>query len=262
MLTWIKGNGTRIGNIYTGTYSGGGLYVNANGTVSGYYDWSSAGALISTTKVNDSTWHQIVFQSDGDTSFIYVDGKLEVKKAERMYRTVMANPNAKFHIGKSFQRAYPIRDYDIDRFIIYRDVLSLKQIDSLNKIGCPCNCKKDTVFIHDTLRLTDTIIRYDTLRVTDTIIIRDTVILELSIDNEIHELELALYPNPTNKYLKITGVRNSANMNIYNISGQVMNNVSIIEENESHILIEISLLQEGLYFLVVDQHTVRFIKTE
>lgn len=298
MMTWIKGNGTRIGNIYTGTYSGGGLYVNADGTVSGYYDGSSAGALISNTKVNDSTWHQIVFQSDGDTSFMYVDGKLEVKKAERMYRTIRANPNAKFYIGTSFQRTYPLRDYDIDRFIIYRDVLSLNQIDSLNKIGCPCNCKKDTVFVHDTLRLTDTliihdtlrltdtlrftdtlrmydtlrltdtifvydtIIRYDTIRIRDTIIIEDTTDYYIGMEKKSHELELVIYPNPANQYLKLNGIFNSGEITIYNLSGVEMNQVYSIEEDENSVTLDISGLTEGLYFLVHEEHTVRFVKTD
>lgn len=293
LVTWVKGNGTGIvshGAIYAGSYSGGGLVIESDGRVSGYYDGSGSGRLYSTKKINDSKWHQIVFQTDGDTSFMYIDGKFEAKQPERMYRTINSNPLAKIDIGMPRNTFDGLSGYDIDRLIIYEDVLTQSQIDSLNTKSCNCVCRdtvvvrdtikttdtlrikdtlrttdtltiRDTITIRDTVRIVDTLTVTDTIRVTDTIVIRDTI--HLGARGEIQEVKLALYPNPSNKFLNIEGLTEYSELSIVDVSGREASGYYIHEENENSVLIEIEELNEGLYFVLIDnKYTIRFVKSE
>lgn len=82
------------------------------------------------------------------------------------------------------------------------------------------------------------------------------------MEKKSHELELVIYPNPANQYLKLNGIFNSGEITIYNLSGVEMNQVYSIEEDENSVTLDISGLTEGLYFLVHEEHTVRFVKTD
>jgi surface protein len=78
-----------------------------------------------------------------------------------------------------------------------------------------------------------------------------------SVDDQ-NQLDISIYPNPTNDKLFIQGLSSSSRVSIYNVLGQLVLSQTISEE------IDVKQLSEGIYILkIIDEHkeTVRkFIK--
>ena len=75
---------------------------------------------------------------------------------------------------------------------------------------------------------------------------------------------LRVYPNPTSNQLKIKNeeLREKAEYTIYSIVGQVVmvgKNLSVCPEN-NEIVLDVSHLASGMYFLKIDGKTVKFVK--
>ncbi|RZN78715.1 MAG: T9SS type A sorting domain-containing protein, partial [Winogradskyella sp.] len=68
---------------------------------------------------------------------------------------------------------------------------------------------------------------------------------------------LSIYPNPTNQILNIQGLKTSENIEVYNISGQKLFTKTI---DLSKNTIDVSQLSAGLYFLKINDESIKFIK--
>ncbi|MBN9292741.1 MAG: T9SS type A sorting domain-containing protein [Flavobacteriia bacterium] len=73
--------------------------------------------------------------------------------------------------------------------------------------------------------------------------------------------QIRVFPNPADNYLTIEGFNcNTGNLAVYNISGKnVSTEISLISADNNSSLLDISLLQPGLYFLKMDGETVKLI---
>ncbi|WP_299117197.1 LamG-like jellyroll fold domain-containing protein [uncultured Winogradskyella sp.] len=67
----------------------------------------------------------------------------------------------------------------------------------------------------------------------------------------------SIYPNPTNSILNIKGLKTSEEVEIYNISGQKLFTKTI---DLSKNTIDVSQLSTGIYFLKIDEESIKFIK--
>lgn len=66
-----------------------------------------------------------------------------------------------------------------------------------------------------------------------------------------NKLQLTVYPNPSSDYIKISGKENAATINIYSLSGQLVQSENI--ENLQSQAIDISGLQNGFYLVEMKQ---------
>ena len=77
------------------------------------------------------------------------------------------------------------------------------------------------------------------------------------LDIELDSNKINLYPNPSSRYIQITGLTKRENYIIYNSIGNVVINKTIFNNGK----IEIKNLTDGLYFLKFDNgNTLKFIK--
>ena len=102
--------------------------------------------------------------------------------------------------------------------------------------------------------------------------IKDFSIIVKSIGiDDITTLQLNVYPNPTNGIITIrtavgagfTAAQNGASIQIYDISGRIVQTQLIASQrntNENELTIDISHLQAGVYFLKIENETVKIIK--
>lgn len=222
--TWIKGNGS--GNIYQGAHFGGGLTINSDGTLYCFFSGSATSKYTSNKKINDNKWHHIVAQSNGDTVFMYIDGVLEGKKAERMFKISTPNSNAKMHIGTNSTQFNVLDSFSISRLTVYNDALTLTQINNLNKYG--------------------------TLDTPKT----NSLVPEL-FSNE----KLVLYPNPASQVVTIKGLIGEESIKIIDIEGSVVKYETVNKSIVNHS-VDISDLEQGVYFLQAGQQHIRFVKSE
>jgi hypothetical protein len=127
---WIKS--CVDGTILRGAYFGAGIFADANGKVSVFFDGSSANALANTsaTNLNDGTWHHIIAQNNGTTTQLYIDGTLDGSQAENLYTLSSARPDAKIYLGISLALLTQLDGY-IDNLRMYDDTLSQSQINNL-----------------------------------------------------------------------------------------------------------------------------------
>ncbi|MFN8436232.1 MAG: LamG domain-containing protein [Cytophagales bacterium] len=103
-----------------------GLGVNY---LSVYFDGSSAGA-VNTPIVADGTWHHIVAQNNGTTTYIYVDGRLTASVAETMYKITNSDSLNKIYLGRS--STGNTFEGTLDDFRIYNRTLTACEIFELS----------------------------------------------------------------------------------------------------------------------------------
>ena len=77
--------------------------------------------------------------------------------------------------------------------------------------------------------------------------------------------EISVYPNPTNGQITVQTERTPSpqNIQIYDISGRIVETqliASLRNENENNITIDISHLQQGIYFLKIENKITKIIK--
>lgn len=93
---------------------GFGVLVNAvTGNICGFFDASSAGCLQSTVSVVDGNWHHIVFQNDGSTTSLFIDGVFQASQAETLF-----TGNGNIYVGATNLNASPFQG-ELDQIRIY-----------------------------------------------------------------------------------------------------------------------------------------------
>jgi hypothetical protein len=129
---WIKDcvDTTALSNIFGGAYWGASIFADTKGKVNVFFDGSSSGALVSTSSLNDGTWHHIVSQNNGDKTELYVDGMLNGTIAETLFKLTSANSNAKIYLGTTHLQITKL-DGMVDDIKVYDDTLSQVQITNL-----------------------------------------------------------------------------------------------------------------------------------
>ncbi|WP_452228188.1 T9SS type A sorting domain-containing protein [Lacinutrix sp. MEBiC02404] len=79
----------------------------------------------------------------------------------------------------------------------------------------------------------------------------------LSVDNNIMDSQIQVYPNPTSKIIKISGIKSATTYSIYDILGNQITQGSATKNTE----INIQSLANGMYFLKLEEgNSFKFIK--
>jgi len=79
--------------------------------------------------------------------------------------------------------------------------------------------------------------------------------------NENEHSNLFIYPNPTNEELRITNYElRMGDVEIFDIMGRMQNAECRMQNAEEEMVINISHLQAGIYFLKIDNQTIKIIK--
>ena len=79
----------------------------------------------------------------------------------------------------------------------------------------------------------------------------------LSVDNNIMDSQIQVYPNPTSKIIKISGLKSATTYSIYDILGNQIKQGSATKNTE----INIQSLANGMYFLKLEEgNSFKFIK--
>ena len=78
----------------------------------------------------------------------------------------------------------------------------------------------------------------------------------ISVNEFTKELELNVYPNPTNSFISLSMVNDSP-LRVFDVQGK---QVLVIENVNSKTKIDVSFLHAGIYFATTDQGTVQFFK--
>ncbi len=78
-----------------------------------------------------------------------------------------------------------------------------------------------------------------------------------SVNTEMEELSIEVYPNPTRDFVHINGVKQGAKIKVYSILGtEVQQHYS----NSSEEVISLQNLPAGMYFIKIDQQTFQLVK--
>jgi Flp pilus assembly pilin Flp len=62
----------------------GGFIETATGNFLGFYDSTSANSVTSLNPINDDVWHHIIFQNNGTSTSLYIDGELNGSVSENL----------------------------------------------------------------------------------------------------------------------------------------------------------------------------------
>ncbi|MCL2312456.1 MAG: T9SS type A sorting domain-containing protein, partial [Firmicutes bacterium] len=88
-----------------------------------------------------------------------------------------------------------------------------------------------------------------------------TLVYEVKIKavniNEASEINFTVFPNPTNDKLTIHHSREIGNIGLYDLSGRLLRSYTV---DETVTVLDISDLDNGVYFITVDGKSVKFIK--
>ncbi len=84
------------------------------------------------------------------------------------------------------------------------------------------------------------------------------------ITNVTNETGITIYPNPAHNKIVIAGVEENVNIQVFDITGKQTNVVCHHEQSEGtydeSILIDISVLENGIYFIKIGNSVAKFIK--
>jgi hypothetical protein len=145
-----RGDFVVVGNATTSTNNG--IFMFTNGT--GLLEVDNAGVAgpVSSTKVNDGTWHMATLQatavSAGNTTYqLYVDGVAN-GTSSTMAPNMVASGN--LVIGASTTGGYQYTGY-VSQAAIFRSALSAAQIKSLYQAGTPYTVLSSKVAVSGTL---------------------------------------------------------------------------------------------------------------
>lgn len=137
---WFKAEATaqpqQDRTIIQGAYMEFGVLVDDNtGQVGAFFRTPSYSALKSPTNLVDSTWHHVVAQNNGTTTYLYIDGILTGSKQQTLL-TGNGNTNNKLYLGRTNQNVRFFKG-GLNDLRIYDRVLTQVEIDSLALISCP-----------------------------------------------------------------------------------------------------------------------------
>lgn len=117
-------------SILQGAYSGFGMSIwGTSGQMLGFFDGSSASSYLSTNPITDSSWHHVVAQNNGDSTYLYIDGTLDGKQAETLLTPAYASTN-KLYLGMLKQQTNPFTGA-VDEIKIFNRFLSECEIEDL-----------------------------------------------------------------------------------------------------------------------------------
>ena len=76
--------------------------------------------------------------------------------------------------------------------------------------------------------------------------------------NEKHDSNIEIYPNPAKDVIKLSAVGNQpSTLKIYNVSGTIIDEIDF---NSNEIEINVSEYKSGIYYIEINDKTVKFIK--
>ena len=76
--------------------------------------------------------------------------------------------------------------------------------------------------------------------------------------NEKHDSNIEIYPNPAKDVIKLSAVGNQpSTLKIYNVSGAIIDEIDF---NSNEIEINVSEYKSGIYYIEINDKTVKFIK--
>tara|TARA_B100000780_G_C21053927_1_gene423324 strand:+ start:650 stop:889 length:240 start_codon:yes stop_codon:yes gene_type:complete len=78
----------------------------------------------------------------------------------------------------------------------------------------------------------------------------------MSLGNELEQLDIKVFPNPTNSVLNIVAEKN-IDVKVINVLGRTIASQRLIRGNNA---INVSELKSGIYFLQAGNKTVKFMK--
>jgi hypothetical protein len=188
---WVK-NGMD-GQIFQGAYWGVSVSIDNSGKAKVFFDGSSSNALLGTTNLNDGSWHHILAQNNGDTTYLYIDGQLDAQQAETLFTLSAPNANAKIYLGLSLGNANQLNG-NIDDLKVYDAALTPNDITILANGGTP--------------------------------------LLNTSIV-EIQKLKnIRIYPNPTTAQLTLENLNEDENqLSIFNANGQLVHTERLVSNS-------------------------------
>lgn len=134
IAVWVKSSTitSDLQTIVQGAYCGFGVYIEQNtGKLMGFYGSNSIYAYKSKQPITDGQWHHVTTQSDGTTTYVYIDGILDGSTTNDGYIVGNGSSNNILYLGRSNGNAYPFTGeiYDLR---IYNRTLSQCEIDTLS----------------------------------------------------------------------------------------------------------------------------------
>jgi hypothetical protein len=134
IAVWVKSSTitSKLQIIVQGAYIGFGVYIEGNtGKLMGFYGGNSVYAYKSTNPITDGKWHHVTTQSDGNSTYVYIDGVLDGSTTNDGFYTGNVGSDNKLYLGKSNLNTYPFTGsiYDLR---IYDRTLTECEIDTLS----------------------------------------------------------------------------------------------------------------------------------
>lgn len=133
---WIKTSTTNSLNqfIIQGAYMGFGIYINSNdGKLAGFFENASQTAYLSPSNIADGNWHHIVYQTDGTTIYLYIDG-IFIGSQPHTLITGNGGSNNKLYFGQAIISPRPYTGF-LNNCRIYNRMLSTCEIQTLAGIS-------------------------------------------------------------------------------------------------------------------------------
>lgn len=81
-----------------------------------------------------------------------------------------------------------------------------------------------------------------------------------NVENDLESSLLRIYPNPSNSVINIQNDHKINDIVMYSINGQLIQNVSFLQESSEWIQMDISKLDNGVYFLSIQTDTATLVK--
>lgn len=132
---WIKTNtiNTIDQTCFQAANTGFALMIEANtGKAKGFFKGSSIGAYTSNKSIADDQWHNLLIQSDGSKTSMYIDGVFDGSKNEPL----VVGSNGQLVFGKSVSVPRPFTGL-LNEVRVYDRYLSALEIDLLYEQGTP-----------------------------------------------------------------------------------------------------------------------------
>lgn len=137
---WFKSENITGQNqiLLQGANVGFGIFLEPlTGKIIGFYDLSSADAVVSQEVLTDNNWHHILTQSDGTTTSLYVDGVLQGTRDETMF-IGDGRSNNRLFMGQSNQTKFEYIGL-LDEVRIYSRVLTADELVLISTKGRSAN---------------------------------------------------------------------------------------------------------------------------
>ena len=127
---WVRSSHLTRQIIIQGAFMGFGITTDNVGKVLAFFDYNSAGSLVSNHTVIDGKWHHVVAQNDGVATYMYVDGVFQGSHPDPL---VVGNgmPNNQLYIAITNLGAIPFNG-SLNELRIYNRMLLASEISQLS----------------------------------------------------------------------------------------------------------------------------------